>query len=781
MVRHLSANNTGGVITLNGLAGAINLTSTGATISITPVGNNIDLEVIGGSAVTSVSNADGTLTISPTTGAVVASRAAITGDISVPIASNAATLATVNSNVGSFGTASSVGSFTVNAKGLTTAAANVAIQIAESQVTNLVTDLAAKQSTTLTNTHILVGNAGNVATDVAASGDLILANTGAFTFNTVNANVGSFGTATQVSTVTVNAKGLITAASNTSIQITESQVTNLTTDLAGKQPLDATLTALAAYDTNGILTQTATDTFTGRQIRDNVTAFVWTNGNGVAGDPSLGVTGTSGGIPYFNTASDLTSSGLLVDNSIIVGGGAGTTPNSLTAGLGTTTTLLHGNAAGEPTWAAVDLTRDVTGVLPVLNGGTGQSTYTNGQLLIGNTTGNTLTKATLTGTANQVVVTNGTGSITLSTPQDIATGSSVTFANINLPKGGALRTQTGDTDFFTLSAYDVDGAAYFAFITLTASNTPKCDLSTSVTMASNAIYYASGPDVAVADGGTNISSYAQGDLLYASSSSVLATLAKNTTATRYLSNTGTSNNPVWAQVDVSNGVTGDLPFANLTQGSARSVLGVTGNSTADVASIQGAADQALVINGAGTALAFGTVATNGITNNAVTYAKMQQATAFKVLANDTNATANIAEANFQSGVEAAYTGTVTWTAGAAPSSTANLRQYFTQVANLVAWQISLTYATTGTTVTAVSLTFPTEFPTPDIPTGFTGADVNLFAATPARFITTPSGSYTISNTVMLKRNSADTGFVIAGAVTSGSYRTLIVGGIYFTA
>jgi hypothetical protein len=43
------------------------------------------------------------------------------------------------------------------------------------------TQLNTKQSTTLTNTHILVGNASNVAIDVAASGDVTLANTGAFT------------------------------------------------------------------------------------------------------------------------------------------------------------------------------------------------------------------------------------------------------------------------------------------------------------------------------------------------------------------------------------------------------------------------------------------------------------------------------------------------------------------------------------------------------------------------------------------------------------------------
>lgn len=59
-----------------------------------------------------------------------------------------------------------------------------------------------------------------------------------------------------------------------------------------------------------------------------------------------------------------------------------------------------------------DLTTAVTGTLPVANGGSGQTTYTNGQLLIGNTTGNTLTKATLTA-GSGISVTNGSGSITI--------------------------------------------------------------------------------------------------------------------------------------------------------------------------------------------------------------------------------------------------------------------------------------------------------------------------------------------------------------------------------
>lgn len=55
---------------------------------------------------------------------------------------------------------------------------------------------------------------------------------------------------------------------------------------------------------------------------------------------------------------------------------------------------------------------------------------------------------------------------------------------------------------------------------------------------------------------------------------------------------------------LTTGVTGDLPFANLTQGSALSVLGVTGNATADNASIAAGTDHQ-VLRRSGTAVAFG--------------------------------------------------------------------------------------------------------------------------------------------------------------------------------
>ena len=57
-------------------------------------------------------------------------------------------------------------------------------------------------------------------------------------------------------------------------------------------------------------------------------------------------------------------------------------------------------------------------------------------------------------------------------------------------------------------------------------------------------------------------SQAQGDVLYATSTTVLSRLAKDANSTRVLTNTGTNNNPAWAQVTLTTGVTGTLPVAN---------------------------------------------------------------------------------------------------------------------------------------------------------------------------------------------------------------------------
>jgi hypothetical protein len=72
--------------------------------------------------------------------------------------------------------------------------------------------------------------------------------------------------------------------------------------------------------------------------------------------------------------------------------------------------------------------------LTTANGGTGQTSYTNGQLLIGNTTGNTLTKSTLTA-GTGVSIANGNGSITISTQTGVGSGDKFT-SSIKIPTLG---------------------------------------------------------------------------------------------------------------------------------------------------------------------------------------------------------------------------------------------------------------------------------------------------------------------------------------------------------
>lgn len=124
-----------------------------------------------------------------------------------------------------------------------------------------------------------------------------------------------------------------------------------------------------------------------------------------SGTLALTVAGTSGGIPYFSGATTWASSGALTASALILGGGAGAAPTPL-ASLGTTTTLLHGNAAGAPTFGAVSLAADVTGTLPVANGGTSLTTLTANNVMLGN--GASAPGFVAPGTSGNVLTSNGT-------------------------------------------------------------------------------------------------------------------------------------------------------------------------------------------------------------------------------------------------------------------------------------------------------------------------------------------------------------------------------------
>lgn len=73
------------------------------------------------------------------------------------------------------------------------------------------------------------------------------------------------------------------------------------------QPLDDTLTALAAYNTNGLLTQTAADTFIGRTITGTTSRLSVTNGDGVSGNPTLDIDAAYVGQASITTLGTITT------------------------------------------------------------------------------------------------------------------------------------------------------------------------------------------------------------------------------------------------------------------------------------------------------------------------------------------------------------------------------------------------------------------------------------------------------------------------------------------
>lgn len=157
----------------------------------------------GGGAVSSVSNADGTVTVSPTTGAVVVSLPAV-------------------GTAGTVGDASHSVSVTTDAQGRVSAISAVAIAIAESQVTNLVSDLAAKAP--LVSPSFTTPSLG-VATATSINGLVITTTTGTLTIangKTLTANSTLTLAGTDGKTLTVNASLTLAGTDGKTLTISNS-------------------------------------------------------------------------------------------------------------------------------------------------------------------------------------------------------------------------------------------------------------------------------------------------------------------------------------------------------------------------------------------------------------------------------------------------------------------------------------------------------------------------------------------------------------------------------
>lgn len=142
--------------------------------------------------------------------------------------------------------------------------------------------------------------------------------------------------------------------------------------------------------------------------------------------------GTSGGVPYFINAGLMASSAALDANAVVIGGGAGATPATITAD--TTAGHFLSSTTGAPAFRQL-LTGDTVGTLPVARGGTGLTGGTSGGVAYFINGGRIGTSATLT--QYGVVLGGGSGNAPTVTTADtvvthalMATATSPAFRQI---------------------------------------------------------------------------------------------------------------------------------------------------------------------------------------------------------------------------------------------------------------------------------------------------------------------------------------------------------------
>jgi hypothetical protein len=311
---------------------------------------------------------------------------------------------------------------------------------------------------------------------------------------------------------------------------------------------------IAATGSGGTVTS-VDQTFTG--------GLISVSGAPITGSGTLALTvaGTSGGIPYFSSGSTWASSAALSANALVVGGGAGVAPSTITTGTGVVNALgvntgtagafvVNGGALGTPSSGTMTnvtglpLSTGVTGTLPVANGGTGQTTYADGELLIGNSTGGTLNKATLTqGTG--ITITNGAGAITVSN------ASPMTYPSAGIPNSTGSAWGT---------SYSVTGTGtVVALATSPSFTTPSLGVATATSINKVAITApASSATLTIADGKTLT---ANNSLTFSGTDGTTFTLPANSGTVVTLTETQTlTNKRVTARVSSTASISSPLAW-----------------------------------------------------------------------------------------------------------------------------------------------------------------------------------------------------------------------------
>jgi hypothetical protein len=249
--------------------------------------------------------------------------------------------------------------------------------------------------------------------------------------------------------------------------------------------------------------------------------------------------GTVGGVVYFSGASTLASSGALTLNRLVLGGGTGALTSQASAG--TASQLLHGG--GPPTWGAVDLTAEVSGILPTANGGTGVAYFA----VAGPTVARTYTfpDADATILTDQTAITpaqGGTGIVSYAVGDVIYATGATTLARLADVATGNVLLSGGVT---TAPAYG------------------KVGLTTHVTGT-----------LPVANGGTSFASYTAGDLLYATGATTLTRLAIGASGAYARSN---GVGVLWSTLLLPNaGAQGEIPVVSALNTITQLAVGTAG-------------------------------------------------------------------------------------------------------------------------------------------------------------------------------------------------------------